>query len=112
MVGKANAEKITKEYGDSAGYREALMITFANAGKLKEQYGKDFDKIPPAAIGMYNYYDRLTTGLQQLMAGTRKFSLNLIGRSDLMSLTREAAELSGIPYVTDADREEVDRILG
>jgi len=28
-----------------------------------------------------------------------------------MSLTREAAELSGIPYITDADREEVERIL-
>jgi hypothetical protein len=29
-----------------------------------------------------------------------------------MSLTREAAEVSGIPYVMDADRDEVGRILG
>jgi len=111
MVGKTNAEKIMKEHGEGKGYEEALLLTFVNMGKLKEKYGKDFSKIPPAAIGMYNYYDRLATGLQQVMAGARKFSLNLIERNDLMSLTREAAEISGIPYVMDADREEVERIL-
>jgi len=111
MVGKANAEKIRKEHGDGDGYREVIMRTFINAGKLKEKYGKDFDRIPPAAIGMYSYYDRLTVGLQQLMAGARKFRLGLIERDDLMALTREAAEVSGIPYVMDADKEEVERIL-
>jgi hypothetical protein len=45
------------------------------------------------------------------MAGARKFRLDLIDRSDLMSLTREAVEISGIPYVMDVDRAEVDRIL-
>ena len=112
MVGKANGEKLRKEHGDGDGYQEALARTFVNIGELREKYGKDFNKIPPAAIGMYNYYQRLATGLQQLMAGARKFSLNLIERSDLMSLTKEAAEISGIPYVMDADREEVERILG
>jgi hypothetical protein len=29
-----------------------------------------------------------------------------------MSLTREATEISGIPYVMDVDKAEVDRILG
>ncbi len=110
MVGKANAEKIKREH-EGNGYDEALMQTFVNMGKLKEKYGKDFSRIPPSAIGMYNYYDRLATGLQQLMAGERKFSLKLIERNDLMSLTREAEEISGIPYVMDADREEVNRIL-
>lgn len=46
------------------------------------------------------------------MAGARKFSLNHITRDDLMALTREAAEISGIPYLMDADKQEVDRILG
>jgi len=112
MVGKANGEKLRKEHGNGDEYQEALARTFVNIGKLRGKYGKDFDKIPPAAIGMYSYYDRLATGLQQLMAGARKFSLNLIDRNDLVSLTREAAEISGIPYVMDADREEVERILG
>jgi hypothetical protein len=61
---------------------------------------------------MYNYYLRLSAGLQQLMAGARKFRLDLIDRDDLFSLTREAAEISGIPYVMDADKAEVERILG
>ncbi|PIP47655.1 MAG: FMN-binding glutamate synthase family protein [Chloroflexi bacterium CG07_land_8_20_14_0_80_45_17] len=111
MVGKTNGEKIAEEHGKDDGYEEALMQTFVNVGKLREKYGKDFSRIPPAAIGMYNYYDRLTTGLQQLMAGTRKFRLDLIERDDLMSLTKEVAEISGIPYIMDTDREEVERIL-
>ncbi len=111
MVGKANGEKIKKDHGEGDEYQKALRRTFMNVDRLKGKYGKDFSRIPPAAVGMYNYYDRLATGLQQLMAGARKFSLGLIERNDLMSLTKEAAELSGIPYVTDADKEEVERIL-
>ena len=80
--------------------------------KLKEKYGKDFQKIPTGAIGMITYFDRLSAGLQQIMAGARKFSLEYITRDDLAALTRHAAEISGIPYIMDADREEVDRILG
>jgi len=111
MVGKANEEKLRKDHEGGNKYQEALRRTFVNVAKLKDRYGKDFEKIPLSAISVYNYYDRLTTGLQQLMAGARKFRLDLVERNDLMSLTREAAEISGIPYVMDADREEVDRIL-
>lgn len=110
-VAKATAEKLRKEHEEDESYQRALMQTFVNMAHLKAKYGKDFYRIPPAAIGIYNYYDRLTTGLQQFMAGARKFRLHLIDRGDLMSLTKEAAELSGIPYVTDADSEEVERIL-
>ena len=88
---------------------EDLFIT---SPKLKEKYGKDFKSIPPSAIGVYTYIDRLTQGLQQLMAGARKFALNYITREDICALTREAAEMSGISYVMDADREEVEKILG
>jgi hypothetical protein len=58
------------------------------------------------------YYDRLAVGLRQLMAGTRKFALKYIERDDLMALTRESAEISGIPYLMDADMKEVENILG
>jgi hypothetical protein len=61
---------------------------------------------------MYSYVDRLRQGLQQLMAGARKFALRYIDRNDLVALTREAAEISGIPYVMESDQEEVARILG
>jgi hypothetical protein len=29
-----------------------------------------------------------------------------------VALTRDAAEISGIPYVMDSDKEEIDKILG
>jgi len=46
------------------------------------------------------------------MAGARKFNLSCIDRDDLFVLTREAAEISGIPFVMDADKEEVQELLG
>ena len=49
--------------------------------------------------------------MQQLMAGSRNFRLNTISRNDIMSLTPEAARVSGIPYVMDAYRKEAEDIL-
>ena len=46
------------------------------------------------------------------MAGARKFALKYVTRNDLMALTREAADVSGIPYVMEADMEEAEKILG
>jgi hypothetical protein len=37
--------------------------------------------------------------------------LSTISRNDLMALTREAADVSGIPYVMDAYREEAMKII-
>ncbi|MEE8639556.1 MAG: FMN-binding glutamate synthase family protein, partial [bacterium] len=71
----------------------------------------DFEKLPPGAIGLYTYYERLAQGLRQLMCGSRKFALEYISRDDLAALTPEAAEISGIPYVMDVDKEEVETIL-
>jgi len=106
MISEGKVPSEVKRYGDS------LEQIFVKAAVLKEQYGSDFSRIPPAAIGMYTYYDRIATGLQQLMAGARKFALKHISRDDLAALTREASDISGISYVMDADKEEVNRILG
>lgn len=112
MVGKTQGQLLEETYGKGKEYQEALLRTFIGAAQLKEKYGKDFERIPPAAIALYSYCDRLATGLRQLMAGARKFALNLIDRGDLFALTREVAEVSGIPYVMEADMEEAERILG
>jgi glutamate synthase domain-containing protein 2 len=113
MVGKTHgklmAEKMELE-GESV--EDGYMRLFAVGAELKERFGKDFSKIPAGAIGMYSYIDRLKQGLQQLMAGARKFAIQYIDRDDLMTLTREAADVSGISHVMDADAEEVDKILG
>jgi glutamate synthase domain-containing protein 2 len=113
MVGNAVGEQIRKgripsrlkKYGDS------LDHIFIMADHLKEKYGKDFHRIPAGAIGMYSYYDRLAVGLRQLMAGARKFNINSIAPDDLVALTPEASRISDIPYVMEADREEVEQIL-
>ncbi|MHC4775771.1 MAG: FMN-binding glutamate synthase family protein, partial [Planctomycetota bacterium] len=85
---------------------------FVTAGELRKELGDDeFEKLPAGAIGLYTYYQRLAQGLRQLMCGSRKFALEYIARDDLAALTREAADVSGIPYVTEVDKELVDQML-
>jgi glutamate synthase domain-containing protein 2 len=85
---------------------------FVTAAELRKELGnKEFEHIPTGAIGLYTYYERLAQGLRQLMCGSRKFSLEHISRDDLVALTPEAATISGISYVMDADKDEVETIL-
>lgn len=97
---------------DLTKYGETLEQVFGGAADLRKELGANFDEVPPGAIGMYNYYNRLSTGLKQFMAGERKFALKYISRDDIFALTREASKISGISYVMDADAEEMDKILG
>ena len=112
MVGKTHGKLMMEKMLEGEKIEDKYMGLFAVSAQLKERYGKDLGKLPAGAIGMYSYIDRLKHGLQQLMAGARKFAIQYIDRNDLMTLTREAADVSGISYVMDADAEEVDRILG
>jgi hypothetical protein len=113
MVGNTYGQLIKeREYPDPEDHDEALLTVFEAAIPLRERFGQDFKRIPPGAIGVLGYLDRLSAGLQQLMAGARKFALRYVERRDLVALTREAAEVSGIAYIMDSDREEVERILG
>lgn len=113
MVGKTHGRLMREKMEtEEESVTEGYLKLFAVAAELREKYGKDFDKLPAGAIGMYSYIDRMKQGLQQFMAGSRKFALKYIERNDLVALTRDAADVSGIPYVMDSDREEVDRILG
>jgi len=85
---------------------------FVTASSLRKELGNEaFEKLPTGAIGLYTYYERLAQGLRQLMAGSRKFSLEHMSRNDLAALTREAAGISNIQYIMDVDRTEVEKIL-
>jgi glutamate synthase domain-containing protein 2 len=85
---------------------------FVMYGDLKEKLGADkIKKLPLGAIAMYTFCDRIAVGLRQLMAGERKFSLKYLTRDDLVSLTEECTKVTGIPYVMDSDKEEVEKIL-
>jgi len=46
------------------------------------------------------------------MAGARKFSLAHLDRNDLAALTKDAAVVSGLPYIMDVDSTAVKEILG
>lgn len=94
------------EYGNKP---EEIFVCYE---ELKGKYGKDMKDIPLGAIGIYSFVNKIKVGLQQLMAGSRNFSLSSISRKDLMSLTPECAEVTGIPYVMDAYRKEAEKILG
>lgn len=114
MVGKNIGEalksgKVPNEYKK---YGETVEQVFIYADELKAKLGKDYDKLPIGAIGVYSYFERLAQGLRQFMCGARKFSLEYITRDDIFALTKEAAEISGIKYVMDHDKEEADRIIG
>ncbi len=85
---------------------------FVTASTLRKELGnKEFEKLPTGALGLYTYYERLAQGLRQLMAGSRKFSLEYMSRDDIAALTPEAKEVSGIQYVMDVDQGKVERIL-
>lgn len=93
-------------------YGSRLDSIFLLHHELKDRLGPRIEELPIGGMGVYHYYRRLAQGLRQLMCGARKFSLEYLERDDIAALTREAAELSGITYVMDLDREEVDEILG
>jgi len=101
-------QDLPKSVSAFGGTKEEIFVTYET---LKAKYGDEVDKFPLGAIGIYTYSDKIKVGLQQLMSGSRNMKLDTITRSDLMSLTRDAAEISGIPFVTDAYREEAMRII-
>ena len=67
--------------------------------------------IPYGAIAMYAFADKLACGLQQFMAGARKFNLSEISRDDLVAANRETEEITGLKFMTDARNEEALKIL-
>ncbi|MEM1560386.1 MAG: glutamate synthase-related protein [Ignisphaera sp.] len=65
----------------------------------------------PGTVGVYNYMERLRVGMQQLLAGMRKFNLHIIDRNDIVALTEIASKVTGIPMPHEVDREAIDTIL-
>jgi glutamate synthase domain-containing protein 2 len=93
-------------------YGEKLEEIFVCWELVAAMVGKsEMVRIPLGAVGVFSYVQKLSIGLQQLMAGARCFNLPSIGRNELISLTRECTEVTGIPYVMDAYRQEAEDIL-
>jgi len=109
-IGRAIEEHQVPVYVERFGRtKDEIFVTSA---ELRKELGEDeFEKLPTGAIGLFTYYERLAQGLRQLMAGSRRFGLEHISRDDISALTPEAARISGIPYVMDLDKEEVEKVL-
>jgi len=103
--GGVNLPATVSVYGHTV---EEIFVTYET---LRDKYGEAVKELPLGAIGIYTFTNKLKTGLQQFMAGTRNFRLSTISRNDLMALTEEAAKISGISYVMEAYREEAERII-
>ncbi len=97
--------KTVSRYGSTA---KEIFVCY---DELEEKYGARMKDIPWGAIGFYCFAQKIRVGLQQLMAGSRNFNLTTISRKDVMSLTEEAAKVSGIAYVMDAYRQEAEKVL-
>ncbi len=85
---------------------------FAGYYDVQKKVGKDEMKnIPFGAIASWTAADKLAAGLQQLLAGARRFSLNEISRDDLFAGNRETEEVTGISFLTDVMDEKAKKIL-
>ena len=108
----AKEEKLPKKFADE--YGENPETFFIAASHLKKKYpkaklGKD---IPWGAVGIYTYFtERIGVGLKQLMAGCRKWKLDLLSRDDLGSLTLRASKITDIPLIEEIEREKMESIL-
>lgn len=85
---------------------------FAGYFDVQKKIGaKAMAEIPYGAISIWTFADKLRAGLQQLMAGARKFSMPEIARSDIMAGNRETEQELGIPFMTEALDRSAKRIL-
>ncbi len=94
------------DYGDDP---EKFFVASAD---LKHEYGNHYKDIPKPAIGVYTYYERIRVGIQQLIAGMRKFKLHLVDRNDLMALTPLATEVTGIRMPHQVEADVFEQMLG
>lgn len=85
---------------------------FAGYFDVKNKVGaNEMKNVPLGAVAVWTLADKLTAGLQQLMAGARKFKISEISRDDLFSANRETQAETKIRYMTDAGDETAKKIL-
>lgn len=85
---------------------------FAGYYDVQKKVGKnEMKNIPLGAIAVWTLSDKLAAGVQQLMAGARKFSTNALTRQDIFSANRETEKETGIPFITDVNDDAAKKIL-
>jgi glutamate synthase domain-containing protein 2 len=85
---------------------------FAGYHDLLNKVGKnEMKNVPLGAVAFWTLADKLAAGLQQLMAGARRFTLKAITRNDIFSANRETEDETGIPFITDAADDKAKKIM-
>ena len=87
LIASGNVPAHLKKYGTT------VQEIFADLPDLRAIYGTQADQFPAGAIGVFSYLRKIHFGLQHFAALNRKFNLDLLDQTDLIPLTREAAEL-------------------
>lgn len=104
-----NWSSLPKSVSDLGSSAEEL---FASYYEVKKKVGSgEMSNIPYGAIAMCTMVDKLTCGLQQLLAGVRKFSVTEISRADIYAANRETSRETGIAHMTDVNNEVAKDIL-
>jgi len=104
-----NWDKLPKTVSSIGSKAEEIFASYFDVQKKVGK--KEMANIPYGAIAFYTLADKLACGLQQLMAGVRKFSLSNLSRSDLFAGNRETAKETGISHIADANDEAAKKIL-
>ena len=107
----AREGRLPRAFADSYGTTPDKF--FIAAPELRKKFGGRSEEIPWEAVAVYTYLtERIGVGLKQLMAGARKWDLNLLDRNDIVSLTERAAKATAIPLIEEMEQDALERILG
>ncbi|EFL52383.1 ferredoxin-dependent glutamate synthase [Solidesulfovibrio fructosivorans JJ]] len=104
-----NWERLPKSVSSLGASPEQLFATWHTLqGRLGAE---EMERIPFGAVATFTLLDKLGAGLQQFLAGARKFSVQAISREDIVAANRETERETGIAYVTEAEDDVARRIL-
>jgi glutamate synthase domain-containing protein 2 len=110
FVKLAKEGKLPKSFTEVYGDKPEKF--FALSGEFKAKFGEKLgNEIPWSAVGLYSYLYRISVGMKQLLAGMRKFRLDLVSREDLAALSPLASEVTGIPMIHKVDEKVFESIL-
>jgi len=94
--------------------KDAETLTLSEAFVQYDNLVRRFNKeVPPSAVGVFTYFScKFGIGLKQLLAGCRKFKLDLIDREDIACISQRAIDVCnkwdlGIKTQEDLDFEDV-----
>jgi glutamate synthase domain-containing protein 2 len=104
-----NWDELPKSVSEHGTTAESI---FAGWYDVQNKIGPEAMKeLPFGAVAMWGLIDKLSAGLQQLMAGARKFAIGAIEREDVAAANRETQRETGLGYITEIGDETAKAIL-